>query len=86
MEITYKNNSYTLGKKERKVEGEAPAIRVKMLNDEVKVIGLMAPSVQVMITLNDVNKYDSDLHQIINSTKRKVFPYIITSSANRGSD
>ena len=82
MEITYKKNSYTLGKKERKVEGEAPAIRVKMLNDEVKVIGLMAPSVQVMITLNDVNKYDSDLHQIINSTKRKVFPYIITSSAN----
>ncbi|QKF76132.1 hypothetical protein [Arcobacter defluvii] len=81
MEITFKNNKYTLGKKERKVEGEAPAVRVKMLNDEVKVIGLMAPSVQVMITLNDVSKYNSDLHQIINTTKRKVFPYIITSSS-----
>jgi len=81
MEITFKNNKYTLGKKERKVEGEAPAVRIKMLNDEVKVIGLMAPSVQVMITLNDVSKYNSDLHQIINTTKRKVFPYIITSSS-----
>ena len=82
MEVTYKNKSYALGKKDRKIEGEAPAVRVKMLDNETKVIGLMAPSVQVMITLNDVSKYNSDLHQIINSTKRKVFPYIITSSAN----
>ena len=82
MEITYKNNSYTLGKKERKVEGEAPAIRVKMLNDEVKVIGLMAPSVQVMITLNDVNKYNSDMHEVITTTKRKVNAYIITTSSS----
>jgi len=80
MEVTYKNNNYKLGKKDRKIESEAPAVRVKMANDEIKVIGLMAPSVQVMIALNDVNKYSSDLHEVINTTKRKVFPYIITSS------
>ncbi len=80
MEVTYKNKSYTLGKKDRNVEGEAPAVRVKMLNDETKVIGLMAPAVQVMITLNDVNKYNSDLHEVVTTTKRKVNAYIITTS------
>lgn len=80
MEVMYKNKSYTLGKKDRNVEGEAPAVRVKMLNDETKVIGLMAPSVQVMITLNDVNKYNADLHEVITTTKRKVNAYIITTS------
>ena len=80
MEVTYKNKAYTLGKKERVVEGEAPAVRVKMLNNEVKVIGLMAPAVQVMITLNDVNKYSSEIHEIINTAKRKVNAYIITTS------
>lgn len=80
MEVTYKNKAYTLGKKDRKIESEAPAIRVKMANDETKVIGLMAPSVQVMITLNDVNKYNSDMHEVITTTKRKVNAYIITTS------
>ncbi len=80
MEVTYKNKSYTLGKKERNVEGEAPAVRVKMLDNETKVIGLMAPSVQVMITLNDVNKYNADMHEVITTTKRKVNAYIITTS------
>ena len=80
MEVTYKNKSYILGKKERNVEGEAPAVRVKMADNETKVIGLMAPAVQVMITLNDVNKYNSDLHEVITTTKRKVNAYIITTS------
>ena len=80
MEVTYKNKSYALGKKDRKIEGEAPAVRVKMLDNETKVIGLMAPSVQVMITLNDVNKYNSDMHEVITTTKRKVNAYILTTS------
>ena len=37
MEITYKNKSYALGKKDRNIEGEAPAVRVKMLDNETKV-------------------------------------------------
>ena len=80
MEVTYKTKSYTLGKKERNIEGEPPAVRVKMADNETKVIGLMAPAVQVMITLNDVNKYNSDLHEVITTTKRKVNAYIITTS------
>ncbi len=50
MEVVFKDTKYTLGKKERKIEAEAPASRVKMLNDETKVIGMMAPNVQVMVT------------------------------------
>ncbi len=82
MEVTYKDKSYTLGKKERNVEGEAPAVRVKMLDNETKVIGLMAPAVQVMVTLNDVSKYNSALHEVITTTKKKVNAYIITISSN----
>ena len=82
MEVTYKDKSYTLGKKERNVEGEAPAVRVKMLNGETSVIGLMAPAVQVMVTLNDVNKYNSALHEVITTTKKKVNAYVITTSSN----
>ena len=80
MEVTYKEKSFTLGKKDRKVEGEAPAVRVKMLNNETMVIGLMAPAVQVMVTLNDVNKYNSALHEVITTTKKKVNAYVITTS------
>lgn len=82
MEVTYKDKSYTLGKKERNVEGEAPAVRVKMLDNETKVIGLMAPAVQVMVTLNDVSKYTLALHEVITNTKKKANAYIITTSSN----
>ena len=82
MEVTYKDKSFTLGKKERNIEGEAPAVRVKMLNGETSVIGLMAPAVQVMVTLNDVNKYSSALHEVITTTKKKVNAYVITTSSN----
>ena len=80
MEVTYKEKSYTLGKKDRNVEGEAPAVRVKMLNGETMVIGLMAPAVQVMVTLNDISKYSSALHEVITTTKKKVNAYVITTS------
>lgn len=82
MEVTYKDKSYTLGKKERNIEGEAPAVRVKMLNGETSVIGLMAPAVQVMVTLNDVSKYTLALHEVITNTKKKANAYIITTSSN----
>ena len=53
-----------------------------MLNGETLVIGLMAPAVQVMVTLNDVNKYNSALHEVITTTKKKVNAYVITTSSN----
>ena len=40
----------------------------------------MAPAVQVMISLNDISKYSSKINKIINSTKRKVYAYIVTCS------
>lgn len=80
MQVTYKNTSYTLGKKDRVIETEAPAVRIKMANNEVKVIGLMAPAIQVMITLNDISMYSSKIHEVINSTKRNIYAYIITTS------
>lgn len=86
MQIKYKNETYILGKKDRNIESEAPAVRVKMLNDEIKVIGLMAPSVQVMITLNDISKYSSEIHEVITTTKKKVFTYIITTSSKEEID
>ena len=33
MQVTYKNNTYPLGKKDRFIEGEAPDIRINMINN-----------------------------------------------------
>lgn len=80
MEVKYKKEVYTLGKKERKVETEAPASRVKMLNNEIKVIGMMAPKTQIMITLPCIKAYNNGLHNILEEYKSKIIVYIITKS------
>ena len=82
MEVTYKKEIYTLGKKERKCETEAPAVRVKMINEETKVIGMMAPKVQVMITLPCIKSYNNGLHNILNEYTSKTIVYIITKSSD----
>lgn len=79
MEVTYQNKSYTLGKKERKVGGEAPAVRIKMLNDETKVIGMMAPKTQVMISLLDVEVFSQALLDILGQYAHKIIFYVVTS-------
>ena len=50
MEVIVDNSSRELKKTDRKVGSEAPASRVMMLNAEVKVMGIMADKVQVIIT------------------------------------
>lgn len=80
MEVTYKKETYTLGKRERKVESEAPAVRVKMLNGEEKVIGMMAPKVQVMITLPCIKAYNNGLHNVLQEYASKSMVYIVTKS------
>lgn len=80
MEVIYKKKSYTLGKKERKLESEAPAVRVKMLNNEIKVIGMMAPKTQVMIALPCIKSYNNGLHNILNKYSSKTIVYILTKS------
>ena len=82
MQVKYKNQSYTLAKKDRTIESEAPAIRVKMFNDETKVIGMMAPSIQVMITLNNIKDYSEKLDEILKENPYKIIAYIITASMN----
>jgi len=81
MEVTYKNETYTLGKKERKLESEAPAVRVKMVNGETKVIGMMAPKTQVLITFPCIKAYNNGLHNILQEYASKTITYIITKSS-----
>ncbi len=81
MEVKYKKEFYILKAKERKIESEAPAIRVKMLNDETKVIGMMAPKIQVMLTMPEIKDYNNGLHDILNKFKSKLLVYIITNSS-----
>ena len=80
MEVTYKKEVYTLGKKDRKIDSEAPAVRVEMLGGETKVIGMMAPKTQVMITLPCIKSYNNGLHNILEEYKSKIIVYIITKS------
>ncbi|WP_072679549.1 redoxin family protein [Arcobacter sp. LA11] len=82
MEVKYKKEVYTLGKRDRKLESEAPAVRVKMIDEQTKVIGMMAPKVQVMITLPCIKSYNNGLHNIINEYASKTIVYIITKSSD----
>ena len=80
MEVTYKKEIYPLGKRERKIESEAPAVRVNMINGETKVIGMMAPKTQVMITLPCIKAYNNGLHNILEEYSSKIIVYIVTKS------
>lgn len=86
MEVTYKKETYTLGKKERKIESEAPAVRVKMISGETKVIGMMAPKIQVMITLPCIKEYNNGLHNILKEYESKSVVYIVTKSNDENID
>lgn len=79
MEVMVDNSVRELKKTNRKVGSEAPALRVMMLNGEVKVIGMMADKVQVIITL--ANSYDltESLLSVINKYSDKSYIYIMTS-------
>lgn len=82
MEIKYKKEFYILKSKERKVETEAPAVRIKMLSGDTKVIGMMAPKIQVMVTMPDIYDYNAPLHDILKAKESKLLVYIITNSPN----
>ena len=79
MEVLVNNESVELQKRERKVGSEAPAVRVKMLNGETKVIGMMAPKVQAMITLPLSDSLCDGLQEVINKHKEKSLVYIVSS-------
>lgn len=79
MEVLVNDQKVELQKRERKVGSEAPAVRVKMLNGETKVIGMMAPKVQAMITLPKSGSLSDELEEIVNKHKEKSIVYIISS-------
>ncbi|WP_373073105.1 hypothetical protein [Sulfurimonas sp.] len=81
MEVIYNGNAVELQKKERKVGGEAPAVKVKMISGEQKVIGMMADKVQVMITLPYGNSFSKELYSIVNKHKEKANIYFFSPEA-----
>ncbi len=70
-----------LQKNDRKVGSEAPAFCLDMSNGEIKVIGMMATKVQVMITLPFHHSMSEPLHNIIAKYEDQAFIYIISSQA-----
>ncbi len=80
MEVKYKKEFYILKQRERKVDSEAPAVRVEMLDGESKVIGMMAPKIQVMLTSPNIKDYNNGLHDILKKFESKILVYIITNS------
>jgi len=66
--------------KQRPVGSEAPAVRVKMLNGEEKIIGMMAEKVQVMITLPFGDSLSDAVADIIKKHQDKARIYILSSN------
>lgn len=79
MEVIVNNNSVKLQKRDRKVGSEAPAVKVKMLSQETKVIGMMAQKVQVMISLPYSHSLNDDINRIIHRYRDKATVYLISS-------
>jgi thiol peroxidase len=72
-------------RKEKKVGSEAPAGRVKSLSGEESVIGMIAPTMQLLLTIPTI-KCDSivsqlkELNEYLN-TMKKLKAYVITTSS-----
>ncbi|HHD75272.1 MAG TPA: hypothetical protein ENK95_00445 [Campylobacterales bacterium] len=67
----------TRKQKQRLVGSEAPAVKLKMLNGEEKIIGMMAEKVQVMITLPSSHNLSNELQEIIQKYQGKASIYIV---------
>lgn len=80
MEVIINGEKKPLLKKERKVGSEAPACRVTMLDGETRVIGMMAPKVQVMVTLANSFDLNAALLGILTKYKERANIYIISAS------
>jgi len=68
----------TRKQKQRLVGSEAPAVRIKMLNSEEKIIGMMAEKVQVMITLPFGDSLSDAVADIIKKHQDKAFIYTLS--------
>jgi len=81
LHIIINNTPIPLQKKERKVGSEAPAVRVKMQSGQTKVVGMMAPKVQAMITLPKADSLSAALLEVIEKHKERSFIYLIAAKA-----
>ncbi|KIM13220.1 MAG: hypothetical protein KU38_00730 [Sulfurovum sp. FS08-3] len=79
MHIIINNIEIPLQKKERKIGSEAPAVKLTMQSGQTKVIGMMAPKVQAMITLPQSDSLSTELLEVIEKHKERSFIYIIAS-------
>ena len=61
---------------------EALQAQLKAICSKLQNAASYAEFKNAFIELNDVNKYNSALHEVITTTKKKVNTYIITTSLN----
>jgi len=67
--------------KQRFVGMEAPAVRLKDTHGEEKVIGMMAPKVQVMVTIPTANDLTAELLEVLYRHAQKALIYLICPEA-----
>lgn len=65
--------------KQRWVGSEAPAVRVKMVNGEEKVIGMMAEKIQLFIFLPFSDSLTQEISDLIKKYQDKALIYTISS-------
>lgn len=74
------SNDLQLQGKIRNIGDEAPAIRVKMCDGSIKVIGMMADKVQMILTLSSFELLSKVLIELINEYNSQANIYILGSS------
>jgi hypothetical protein len=58
----------------------SPILKVKMYDEQEKVLGLVKDKVQVVISLPDICDFSSELNQTMKTVSNKEECYIVTSS------
>ncbi|MFT7005168.1 MAG: hypothetical protein ACJAWW_002541 [Sulfurimonas sp.] len=58
----------------------SPIVKVKMYDEQEKVLGLVKDKVQVVITLPNICDFSSELNQTMKTVSNKDECYIVTSS------
>jgi thiol peroxidase len=81
LEVTVNNQIVKLQQKDRKIDSEAPAIKLRMSDNEDKVIGMMADKVQVFITIFSIINLTKELENLIFKYKDKANIYLISSQS-----
>ena len=51
-------------------------------NGESKVIGMMAPKIQIMLSSPNIKDYNNGLHDVLKKFESKILVYIITNSSS----